>query len=89
MILSLGNKARKALDDLEPKQFKQVAARIFGLQREPHPHDAKHLAGHPGYRRIDVGEFRICYRLNGEIIEVPVVARRNDDAAYRQLNRRA
>ena len=57
LALSLSNNARGFLSDLQPKQFKQVGNRIFGLARDPYPADCKHLSGHPGFRRIDVGEF--------------------------------
>lgn len=85
--LSLSNNARAFLDHLQPKQFKQVANRVFALQREPYPTDCKHLSGHTGFRRIDVGEFRVCYRVDGTAIQIAVVGRRNDDAAYRELDR--
>jgi mRNA interferase RelE/StbE len=35
--------------------------------------------------RIDVREFRIVYRLEGEFLEIPLVARRNDDEIYKQV----
>lgn len=87
LAISLSNNARSFLDDLQPKQFKQVANRIFALQRDPYPADCKHLSGHPGFRRIDVGEFRVCYKVDDVTVLVAVAARRNDDAAYRQLDR--
>lgn len=87
LALSLSNNARGFLNDLQPKQFKQVANRIFALARDPYPADCKHLSGHPGFRRIDVGEFRVCYTVNDSAIQIVVANRRNDDAAYRELDR--
>lgn len=87
LALTLSNNARGFLEGLEPKQFKQLANRIFALQRDPFPADCKHLSGHPGFRRIDVGEFRVCYRVNSGELQVVVAGRRNDDSAYRGLNR--
>jgi mRNA interferase RelE/StbE len=86
-MLDLTRRAQKFLHDLQPKQFKQVADAIFSLLRNPYPQDCKHLSGHPGFRRIDVGEFRICYEFSDGIIRVAVVGSRNDDAVYRELIR--
>jgi mRNA interferase RelE/StbE len=88
MMLDLSNDARSFLERLQPKQFKQVANRIFSLQRDASPQDAKHLSGHPGYRRIDSGEFRVCYTQAGNVIKVTVVGKRNDDDVYRRLDRK-
>ncbi len=52
-MLDLSKDARDFLSDLQAKQFKQVASKIHDLLRDPFPNDAKHLAGFPGYRRID------------------------------------
>ena len=49
LALSLSNNARGFLDGLQPKQFKQVANRIFALARDPYPADCKHLSGHSGH----------------------------------------
>ena len=87
LALSLSNNARAFLDDLQPKQFKQVTSRIFALQRDPYPADYKHLKNHPGVYRIDQGEFRICYQVNSTLVQIVVAGPRNDDAVYRQLDR--
>lgn len=84
-MLDLTKQARKFLDTLPPKQFKQVGSKVMGLLREPYPNDCKHLSGHLGFRRVDIGEYRICYTVVDSIIRVVVVAKRNDDSAYRQL----
>jgi mRNA interferase RelE/StbE len=88
MMLDLSKSARDFLDDLQAKQFKQVAVKIHDLLRDPFPQDAKHLSGHPGYRRIDAGEFRMCYAVIGEVVRVVVVGKRNDDAVYKELQRK-
>lgn len=87
MKLDLSKDARDFLDNLQPKQFKQVATKIHDLIRDPSPTNAKHLSGYPGYKRIASGEFRICYRVNDDVIYVAVVGKRNDDEVYRTLSR--
>ncbi len=86
-MLDLSKNAHDFLGDLQAKQFKQVASKIHELLRDPFPADAKHLAGHPGYRRIDSGEFRVCYTVNDSIVRIVVVGKRNDDEVYRNLSR--
>lgn len=88
MNIELTNDARSFLQDLPSKQYKQVVGKIFELQRNPYPQDAKHLSGFQGYRRITSGEFRIVYTVIGETIRVALVGKRNDDEIYRILRRK-
>lgn len=77
----------KALLELPPKQYRQVASAILDLLVEPMPHYSKPLAGSP-YRRIAVGEYRVIYRVEGEGVIVPLFAKRNDDEVYKFLERK-
>ena len=87
-MFDLTKHAHKFLADLQPKQFKQVTNRILALCNEPYPHDCSHLSGHPGFRRIDVGEYRVCYEVASGIVRIAVVGKRNDDAVYKDLARK-
>ena len=73
MNLELTNDARSFLENLPSKQYKQVASKIFELQRNPYPQDAKHIKGIQGYRRVTSGEYRIAYTVVGETIKIAVV----------------
>jgi mRNA interferase RelE/StbE len=86
-MLDITKDAKKFLDKLSPKQFKQITGPIIELINNPFPNDYKHLAGHPGYYRIDCGEYRICYKVIKSNIYVPVIGLRNDDAVYKKLDR--
>ncbi len=88
MNLELTNDARSFLEDLQPKQYKQVAGKIFELLRNPYPQDAKHIKGKTGYRRVTSGEFRIAYTVINETIKIALVGKRNDDEIYRILERK-
>lgn len=86
-LLLVEDRAQKFLLGLSPKQYKQVAARIFLLSRNPRPTDSTILKGHADLRRIDQGEFRVVYAVN-EATGVVIVRRagkRNDDEVYRGL----
>ncbi len=75
------------LDKLPPKQFKQVSNKIFSLMTNPEPHDSKELKGYQ-YRRADIGEYRIVYRVEGDVLKIAVVGKRNDSDVYKKLARR-
>ena len=84
--LDLSRRSRKFLDSLPPKQFRQVVNKVFALMEDPEPPDSKVLAGFP-YRRADMGEYRIIYRIEGDILKVTLIGKRNDDEIYRELRR--
>jgi mRNA interferase RelE/StbE len=88
MKLLMHNSARKFLEALDAKQNKQVSVRVLGLMHESQPHDMRHLSGYPRHFRIDVGEFRVVYLIDGDTVNVKAINRRNDDAVYRELSRR-
>ena len=76
------------IKNLPPKQYKQVVASILSLSTNPEPHDSKILKGTKmDYRRIDVGEYRVVYRVEIATLLIAVAAKRNDDEAYKILKR--
>ena len=85
--LDLSNEAMRFIETLPGKQYKQVVGTMLVLLKEPTPHDSRSLAGYP-YRRVDVGEYRIVYDVQGDTLRVLVVGKRNDDAVYKALKRK-
>lgn len=85
--LLVENRAQKFLLGLDPKQYKQVAARIFLLAQDPRPHDTRPLQGHPGVWAVDQGEYRIVYAIldTERLVVVRRVGKRNDDEIYKGL----
>ena len=53
----------------------------------PEPHDSKKLKG-SSYRGTDMGEYRIIYRVEDDVLKVAIVGKRNDSAVYREVARR-
>lgn len=88
MMLDLSKSASSFLESLPAKQYKQIVERIFGLRGNQEPHDSRRLSGHPGYKRIDQGEYRIVFYVEKDVVRVPFIGKRNDDEVYRQLSRR-
>ena len=76
---------------LPQKHKGQVATRIMELWKiPPHPHDCRHLKGHPDCFRIDSGEYRIIYKIHKHenVVEVIEVGQRNDDDIYKKIERK-
>jgi mRNA interferase RelE/StbE len=84
--LALEKAVLKDLPDLPAKQYRQVVGVIFDLLANPSPHYSKPLQGTP-YHRLAVGEYRVVYRFDDELVHVVVFGKRNDDEVYRQLDR--
>jgi len=84
--LDLSLRAQGFLEGLPPKQFRQVVSAILRLLRDPLPHDSRPLQGYP-YHRIDVGEYRVIYHVQDDLLRVALIGKRNDDDVYRQLRR--
>ena len=75
----------KFIKKLPPKQFKQVVGTIFGLRENPKPHDSKQLIGYPEYQRVDIGEYRIIYRVDTSTVYIATIGKRNDDEVYNRF----
>lgn len=85
--LALHNHLDKDLGTIPPKQYRQIMGAIVNLLKEPLPHYSQPLAG-TAFRRIEVGEFRVIYREDRDVILVLGVGKRNDSEVYKLLNRR-
>lgn len=86
--LVISSRASDFLSKLQPKQFKQVVSAIFALLENPRPHDSIKLTGRDDIYRKTCGEYRVIYNFNSETINIEIVEKRNDDSAYRILNRK-
>jgi mRNA interferase RelE/StbE len=90
-LLLISKSVAKDLQDLQPKQYKQVVAKILSLGTEPIQQDCKALKGIEGGYRADQGEFRILYYIQEAIdeqlgqVQIFRVGKRNDDEVYRNL----
>ena len=80
--------AAKFLRRVHPKHGRQIARKLAELRINPTPHDSLQLKGRASaYRRADVGEYRIVYRVEGDTLHIYIVGRRNDSDVYRRLKR--
>ena len=85
--LNMSKDAFKFADGLDAKQYRQVIRKTLALMSEPQPHDSIEMKGHDLYR-TDIGEFRIVYWFDEEMVWIEVIGKRNDDEVYRNIKRR-
>ena len=71
--------ARKALDAIDKPDRRRILARVGLLADNPHPAGAIMLKGRHGDWRIRVGDYRVIYTVDHEILVVLVI-----DVAHRR-----
>ena len=77
-------KARKELDRLPSKDKTLVEKRILALAENPRPVGCKPLAGElAGLFRVRVGDYRIIYQIQDDMLVVLVIRVRHRKNAYR------
>jgi mRNA interferase RelE/StbE len=86
--LDLTNDALGFVEKLEAKQHKQVTNKLFGLMKDPRPHDSIEMKNSNGYFRTDIGEFRIIYKFDKDTVYVSTIGRRNDGDVYALFDRK-
>lgn len=72
---------------LPPKQKGQVGRRVSALAENPFASDTLGLHGLAPFRRADIGEYRIIYRVSETTLFIDLIGKRNDDEVYRKLRR--
>jgi mRNA interferase RelE/StbE len=91
MILKLkpNRDIEKSLTDLPPKHFRQIMLKVLKLLSNPYPNDVKKIVmNNTDYLRADVGEYRIIYKVDEEVLNLVLIDKRNDDAVYKALKRK-
>ena len=63
--LRIASSAVSSFRALPLKAFKQVMDKILSLQDHPRPQDCKAVTGFSGGYRVDQGEYRILYKIEG------------------------
>lgn len=87
--LRLSKDADGFITTRQPKHQRQIAAKIQNLRSDPTPTDSKAMKGsRRKFRRADIGEYRIIYRVEADTLHVAIVGKRNDDEVYRRLDRK-
>jgi mRNA interferase RelE/StbE len=85
--LDIDRDAAKYLQDLDAKQYKQVASKMLSLMMNATPADDRQLKGY-SYHRVDSGEYRIVYRFDADTVYIVLIGKRNGDEVYDKLKRK-
>ena len=84
LTLDITKAAYDFLMEMQVKPFRQIMLNILKLTKNPHPQDSKKLIGYEFFR-IDAGEYRIIYTIEGDVLKIILVGKRNDDEVYHKL----
>ena len=72
---------QKQLSKISTRDYNNVVEAMKDLANNPRPHGYKKLKGRPGYR-IRIGDYRIIYNINDNILTVFVLAIGNRRDVY-------
>jgi mRNA interferase RelE/StbE len=84
LTLDIKRAAYDLLTEMQLKPIRQVMLNILKLTKNPVPQDSKKLTGYC-YYRIDIGEYRVIYDVEDDILHVSLVGKRNDDEVYKRF----
>ena len=87
MNLNITNDVVKFIQSLPPKQFKQVRGKIIKLLTDKESSDIIKMKGYP-YSGTDIGEYRIVFFVEKDILKTAEVGKRNDDEINKAVSRK-
>lgn len=85
--LDLSRQAAAFLQSIPPKQARQIAERLTALAENPDALPSEALKGYAPMRRLKSGEFRIIFVVEGDVLQIRLIGKRNDDEIYKALGR--
>ena len=83
--IQFGKGVEKLLGKLDNSVSKGLVEAIETLAVEPAPSGVKPLVGHPGLLRVRVGDYRVVYTVDDEVLVVLVVHLGHRSTVYRDL----
>jgi mRNA interferase RelE/StbE len=83
----LSKPGERFLKKLGPKQFFQIDEKIMSLSKNPKPNDSLQLKGFKKFYRVDVGEYRIIYKITETHLIIDLIGKRNDREVYKKFVR--
>lgn len=83
--VSYESRAARELSKLDKPIARRVHAAVLALADDPRPAGCQKLAGSREWRKIRVGDYRIIYTVDDEVLLVAVVRIGHRRAIYRRL----
>ncbi len=83
--IDIKSSAKKALAKIPQPHRRRIAKRIDRLADDPRPKDVKKLATELSLYRVRVGEYRIIYEIEDDVLLVLVVRIGTRGDVYRHL----
>ncbi len=74
--VEISSKAKRELKGLAGENytiFERVRSAILELGSNSTPHGVKKLRGYPNYYRIRVGDYRIIYSIEHQILKIEII----------------
>lgn len=83
--VQIRKQAKKVLERLPQDLFRRITAAIGALAHEPRPFGYRKLAGVEDSYRVRVGDWRIIYTIEDDILLIVVIEIAPRGGAYRNL----
>ena len=84
--VDLTPQAQRQLKKIPGRDQQWIITTIESLAVEPRPHGCESIAGHRGYLRMRVGDFRVVYTVGDAVLRVIVVLVGHRRDVYRLLS---
>jgi len=85
--IELSKQAGAFLRQLPGKHARQIIERLDLLAEDPEKLPSEILKGYAPMRRLRAGEYRIVFLVEGDVVQVRFIGKRNDDEVYKTLER--
>src|SRR5439155_27274650 len=77
--------ARRSLAKIDPTISKRIVAALDALAEDPRPPGVRALAGHHGWLRVRVGDWRVVYEVRDNELHVLVIEIAHRSEIYRGM----
>lgn len=71
--INYSKKVGKEISDLPKSAYKKIIAAILNLRKDPFPINCKKLKGQKDYYRVRVGDYRIIYIIENQILTITII----------------
>lgn len=87
LLVEYSRQAAEFLESIPEKHAGQIVRKIVSFAQDPKTVPAEALRGYPGMMRLKAGEYRVIFSISGELMQIRLIDRRNDDEIYKALRR--